>query len=96
MNTENITSWPEVVIAVAFGLGVLVLTTIVVVVVIKAWARHTEVKAEVARDEAFRKLAESYDSLLHRTAAAQQAANEELTRIGAGVETMTQLLRAAE
>lgn len=82
--------------AVTFGFGFLVLATTLLVVIIKTWAANARAKAEIARDDAFRKLAESYDSLLQRTAVSQRSTSEELVQIRAKVEAMEHLMRTVE
>lgn len=93
---QDTTSWPEVILAVTFGFGVLVLGTILIVVVIRTLAANTQAKAAAARDDAFRMLAESYDALLQRTTVAQQANTEQLAQIRTRVESMEHLMRTVE
>jgi hypothetical protein len=90
------TSWPEVTIAVTFGFGVLALGTIVLIVVIRTLASFSQARAAAARDDAFRKLAESYDSMLQRVTVAQQSTAQDMAEVRRKVEAMENLMRSVE
>lgn len=93
MPEDNEIDWTGVIFGVTFGFGFLVLMTILIVVGVRTWASNKQAAAALARDDAFRKLAESYDSLLQRTAVAQQATAADLAELRGSVTQMEKLMR---
>lgn len=86
----------DVIFALTFGFGGLVLSTILIMLVVRTWAGNHRARAEIARDDAFRKLAESYVGLLQKSTAANEASATELRELRAKVDGMERLLREVE
>lgn len=90
---EDQLEWPVAVVATTTIFCVMALLTILVVVVIRTMAANNRARAEIARDDAFRKLAESYDSLLQRSTVAGQNTAAELVELRTRVDSMERLMR---
>ncbi|GGK19304.1 hypothetical protein GCM10010124_09880 [Pilimelia terevasa] len=93
---DNVPAWPEVVMGIGFGLGFLVLLTIVLVVSIRAFTQTKQASAALARDDAYRRLAEQYDAHLTRAATAERDMRDELAFIRSRVEAVETLLRSVD
>ncbi|GGJ83793.1 hypothetical protein GCM10010123_11860 [Pilimelia anulata] len=96
MNEQHTTAWPDVIMGISFGLGFLILVTIIVVVCIRAFVSTKQASAALARDDAYRKLAENYDAHLTRAATNERDMRDELAFIRGRVEAMEQLLRSVD
>jgi F0F1-type ATP synthase membrane subunit b/b' len=85
-------NWPEAAIAIAGIAFVFGLIMVVVWQVLATWRS----RMMVAREEAYRKLAEQATEAQSRTAAAMEQAAAELTRIREETAEMRRLLREVE
>lgn len=79
---EDQLQWPVAVLAATTIFCVMALLTILIVVVIRTMAANNRARVEIARDDAFRKLAESYDSLLQRSTVAARVGQPQLVPDG--------------
>ncbi len=94
MNREI--DWESVIFGVGFGLGFLILGTIILIVVIRQFGESRRAKMLVAREEAYRQLAERYDALQAEAAATQRQTLDELRALNQRTSSIETLLRSVE
>lgn len=94
--TDDELNWPTVVIALGFGMGVLVLTTILIVVVVREIGRSKRARAEIAREAEYKLLAERYDTFTSSTAAAQERYATDVAEVRRRLTEVEALLRTVE
>lgn len=76
-----------------FVLGLFTLITVLIVVVVWQWFATRRARASVAREEAYRKLAEQSIAAQQSTAEEQQKISENLGELRARVSAIEKLLR---
>lgn len=90
------TDWEGIIFGVAFGMGCLILATIVLVVVIRQVSENRRAKMLVAREEAYRALAERYDALQADTSSQQARTVAELEGLRERLTAIEGLLRSVD
>lgn len=90
------TDWEGVIFGIGFGLGFFILGTIILVVVIKQFGESRRAKMLVAREEAYRQLAERYDALQAEAVTHQRQTLDELRALAARTASIEQLLRTVD
>jgi len=88
--------WETVTIALGFGMGVLVLATILIVVVLREIGSSKRARAEVAREQEYKKLAERYDTFTASTATNQERHATEMAEVRRRLTEIEELLRTVE
>ena len=89
-------NWETVTIASVFGFGFMALLTILIVVVVREIGSSKRARAEVAREEEYKKLAERYDTFTASTATQQERHATEMGEVRRRLTDIEELLRSVE
>jgi hypothetical protein len=91
---QNDLDWETVTIASIFGFGFLALVTILIVVVVREIGSNKRAQAAIARDEAFKKLTERYDTFSASAASTQERNATDIAEVKRRLGDIEELLRS--
>ena len=94
-SSENTLDWPAVAIATA-SMAFVVLVAVVGVLVLREFGRNRQAQAAIAREEAFKRLAERYDSFTASASSTQERQATEISEVRRRLGEIEELLRSVE
>lgn len=96
MNGESGMAWEEVVFVLAISLGAMSIIATVIWMGLRTWQVRMATQVDVAREAAYRKLAEEFQVAQQQTAAELRAVSDALSDLRSRTASIERILREVE